>query len=118
MIKRIAIGLLALVLWAVFGLINVIGWVGIPLSILYYVITGDSSTRDYVARYGKAIDQAANVVLLDGHHKETISSHVGRKIVAGVELSLTEGFIVWLTNLVEKDHCVKAIEQYSDQLPL
>ena len=45
-----------------------------------------------------------------GHPGETISSALGKNQLKGT-LRPAGQFLVWLLNLIEKDHCIKAIKK-------
>ena len=91
----------------------------LPLRILWYTLTGDATMREKVAIPGKALDQLVNATYFGGHPKETVSSHAGRWLTEAPDRA--PGWvrvIAWLTNLFEKDHVVKAIEEPFIGMPL
>ena len=67
----------------------------------------DVRKRSRLMRFLLVVDQAINVVWLNGSQDETISSHIGRKIEADTatwfQIKLC-CFLRWL----EKSHCVKS----------
>lgn len=55
-----------------------------------------------------AIDQLVNTIL-GGYPDETISSRMGKRVAKND--SLLCNLLCKLLNLIEKDHCIKAIEK-------
>lgn len=92
------------------------------LAIIFWTITGKPWLYDWVKRTGKGTDGVNNAAWFEGTAKETISSHAGRYLLR--ERETGAGAPTWvyvvdeITNLVEKDHCVKAIEEPFKNLPL
>jgi hypothetical protein len=63
--------------------------------------------KSYFKRFWIAIDQLANVVILNGDEDETISSVMGKRARKGDRVGkLICGFLNWF----DKDHCEKSIE--------
>lgn len=133
-LKRIGIAIAALVMWLAFGLVVIPIWLIFPLATLWWVIKNRNGLRDRLTRYGQALDSCSNVIVFDGHPKETISSHVGRMYSAkygnpdkglvitdaNFKLPFMAKFVYWLTNLGESRHCYKAVEVWAveAQVPL
>lgn len=103
---------------------------GVFLSLVFllaFLVTGSDWLKERITRFGQAVDSAANVVLLDGHPKETISSHVGRMYTAkyGNEyktLPITDPDLVlpwpapmvrFITDLGQKDHVFRSVEMWA-----
>lgn len=103
---QVALGCL---FWIAFAPVAIVGILLQPLTILIYAF-GNDNIRAFIYRTGKALDQFDNALLFGGHPKETISSHVGRWLVSGRPVPWKFRTVAWLTNLFEKDHCIKAIE--------
>lgn len=101
--------LLALLFWFAFGPIAILGIICLPIGVLLYAC-GNDNIRAWVYRCGKALDQFDNALIFGGLPQETISSHAGRWVLSGKPLPRLIRFVVWLTNLFEADHAVKAIE--------
>lgn len=100
---------LALLFWFAFGPAAILGILCLPIGILLYAL-GNENIRDWVYRCGKALDQFDNALVFGGLPQETISSHCGRWVLSGQPLPLKVRFVVMLTNIFERDHCLKAIE--------
>ena len=101
--------ILALLFWFAFAPAAVLGILCLPIGVLVYAC-GNENIRDWVYRCGKALDQFDNALVFGGLPQETISSHCGRWVKSGKPQPFKVRFVVALTNLFEKDHCVKAIE--------
>lgn len=93
-----------------------------PALIGHWLWRGLDSDEDYIYRVGKAMDQVTNAALFAGHPKETVSSHVGRLILrereGGVRAPRWAHMIDWVTDKVDKNHCVDAIEEPFIGMPL
>jgi hypothetical protein len=105
--RQAALGLL---FWIVFSIPVLLSIVVLPLFILAFALGADG-VRPWCFRVGKALDQTANAVLFGGHSKETVSSHTGRWIVSGRNIPWQFAAVDLLTNIFERNHCVKAIEE-------
>jgi len=114
--RQVAMGM---IFWLAFAPAALLTILLQPLLILIYAV-GNDHIRDWIYRTGKAIDQLDNASIFGGHPKETISSHTGRWLLdtSGRPIPLKFRFVNWLTNLFEKDHCIKAIEEPFKNLPL
>jgi hypothetical protein len=129
MIRRILIAIAALVMWLAFGIAVIPVWIIFPFATLWWVIKNRNGLRDRLTRYGQALDACANVVVFDGHPKETISSHVGRMYSAkfgnpekgmpitdpDFKLPVMAVFVYWLTNIGEKRHVYNSVESWAVQ---
>jgi hypothetical protein len=107
----------------IFGAINLYAWCATWFLLAFWLMSGRDDLGQFIKRYGKAEDQAANAWCFDGHPKETISSHAGRWILAEREGRISRApwwahFVAWLTGLFEQDHVIKAIEEPFRGLPL
>ena len=118
MSKTIRTSLMGLIFWAVFAPFAILTIALQPLLILIYAFSPSDKIRDWVYRTGKAIDQLDNAALFAGNPKETISSHTGRWYASGREVPLKFKVVHWITNLFEKDHVIKAIEEPFRDAPL
>ena len=74
---------------------------------LYEKFDKDIAKRHYLIRLALVIDQLLNVFLWNGSQDETISSHIGRKIVAG-KANWFEMIICKGLRLIENAHCVRS----------
>jgi prepilin-type processing-associated H-X9-DG protein len=127
MMRRLGIAFAAMVMWLLFGAVVWVTFVLFPLLTVAWVLRDSDWLRTRLTRYGQALDSAANVTFLDGHPKETISSHVGRyytikygnpykTIYASDPLLFLPWqcvFVKWLTDLAESDHVYHAVEQWA-----
>lgn len=115
--NKLKLAFAALVLWAIFSLIVGIGIITIPFAIAIWIFTGQEALKSAVTRFGQGLDGTANVLVLNGDPRETISSHAGRLWEAG-RINWKISFIKWFTDLGEQDHILKAIQSEARQLPL
>lgn len=127
MMKRIAIAFAAMVMWVLFGIEVWIAFIAFPVLCLAWIFNSSDWLQQRLTSYGQALDSCANVVFMDGHPKETISSHVGRFYEArygnpykGREMTRPDLvmpwqalFVKWLTDFAETDHVLKAVEQWA-----
>lgn len=90
---------LAIILWAIFLLPSLLAVVLIPLRILF-------SDIGQIKELLRAHDQMTNAFWLNGHARETVSSHAWRVWLASKRLWSTA--VLEFTDLVERDHCKKA----------
>lgn len=125
--KRLAIAFAALFMMTAFIIIILIGVVMALVFIVGYILSDSAWLRDRLTKFGQSIDAAANVVLLDGHPKETISSHVGRIYSAkygnpiknmpvvnpNLVIPWPAPVVKWITNFGEKDHVYHAVESWA-----
>lgn len=63
--------------------------------------------RSRTIRLLLSIDQFLNVLLWNGSHYETISSHIGRKIEKGTATWFDKKLCCFLKKL-ENNHCIKS----------
>lgn len=127
MSKRLLVAFAAMVMWLAFGLVVGAAFIVFPVLTAVWVCNGSEWLRDRLTKYGQALDSCANVPFLDGHPKETISSHVGRfytarygnayKLLPATNPDLVIPwqcvFVRWLTDKGEPDHVYKAVEQWA-----
>lgn len=127
MIERVKLLFAALFMLIVFLLIIIVGVVLTIIFLIGYLITGSAWLRSRVTNFGIGLDQAANVVFMDGNPKETISSHAGRYYEAkygnpykgrpatrpGLVIPWQAVAVCTVTNLGEKDHVLNAVEQWA-----
>lgn len=106
-LKQVAAGL---AFWLIFGLLALGAIATIPVAIALFALN-IGNLRDWVYRTGKALDEVGNAAWFGGLPQETISSHTGRYIQSGKPLPFMFRLVVWVTDLFEKNHCVKAIEE-------
>ncbi len=125
--KRLAIAFAAIVMLICFLTVIVGALVALPLFILGYVITGSDWLYARIGAFGHGLDSCANVPWLDGHPKETISSHTGRFYEAKYGnpykkrpatnpdqvIPWQAAFVKWLTDKAETNHVYKAVEQWA-----
>lgn len=133
--KRFGICVAAIVMLVLFVIVIAVAVLCVPPLMLAYFIGGSEWIYKRVGAFGQGLDQAANVPFMDGHPKETISSHAGRyfeavygnpfkgRIVPSnptVVIPWQAKFVKWLTDLAEKDHVLHAVEQWAvdDRVPL
>ncbi len=115
MISTLKQAILGFLFWIVFAPFAIATIILQPIFIVVYLF-GDGNIRDWVYRTGKALDQLDNAAVFGGLPQETISSHTGRYVLSGQPLPWKFKFVVWLTNLFEQDHAVKAVEpEFKDQ---
>jgi len=108
----------ALLMLIVFGAGTVLALPLVLIAIAVYALTGSAWCEEYVGFRGKSFDQVCNAYWCGGHPKETISSHAGRWIASGLPLPLWVRVVRAVTDVFERDHCVKAIEEPFRGLPL
>lgn len=127
MIQRIKIVIAAIIMLVLFLAVIIPAAISVPFLLAAYVLTGSDWLRSRVTSFGQGLDGAANVVLMDGHPKETISSHAGRFYEAkygnpyegrpatqpDLVIPWQARFVHWLTNLAEPGHVLKSVEQWT-----
>lgn len=101
--------ILALLFWFAFAPIAILGIICMPIGVALYAF-GNDNIRAWVYRCGKALDQFDNALIFGGLPQETISSHAGRWVLSGQPIPWKFRFVIWLTDLFEDDHAIKAIE--------
>lgn len=125
--KRCAIAIAVMVMWISFGLVVWVGFVLVPFAVVAYVCRESEWLYKRIGGYGQALDSCANTLFMDGHPKETISSHCGRYYETKygnlyknrpatnpeVVLPWQAIFVKWLTDIGEVDHVYKAVEQWA-----
>lgn len=133
--KRLGICFAALVMLVLFVIVIAAAVVVTLPLLVVYLFNASAWLYDRIGKFGQALDSCANVPFLDGHPKETISSHVGRFYEAkfgnpyklrpyatqpDVVIPWQAQFVKWLTDLAEKDHVLHAVEQWAvdDRVPL
>lgn len=115
---RLKVVILGLMFWTVFSVSAILTIFGQFCGIFKYLFTGSEEERVWVTKTGQGTDALANASWFDGDPRETISSHTGRWIESGQPLPFKFKFVNWLTNLFEKDHPVKAIQDPFRNQPL
>ena len=127
MIFRLKIAIAALVMLVLFLTIIIPAAIAVPFLLVVYIFAGSDWLRSRVTSFGQGLDGAANVVFLDGHPKETISSHVGRwyekkygnayegrpPSIPDLVIPWRARFVKWLTDKGEPDHVYKSVEQWA-----
>ena len=127
MIYRLRIAFAALIMLVLFLLVIAGGVIAVLVFIVGYVATGSDWLRSRVTSFGQALDSAANVPFMDGHPKETVSSHAGRYFEAkygnaykgrpatqpALVIPWQAKFVRWLTDLAEPDHVLRAVEDWT-----
>ena len=68
----------------------------------------DKQKRTRLMRLLLVIDQMCNVVFWNGSQDETVSSHIGRRIVKGEATWFDKKLCCFLKRL-EKNHCEKSL---------
>ena len=68
----------------------------------------DMSKRNRLERFLLVLDQMFNVILWNGSQDETISSHIGRRIVDGKGTWFDKALCCFLQKL-EDNHCNKSL---------
>lgn len=116
--KRLALFIAGSLMFIVFGIGTIVALPLIAIALVVYLITGSEWCAEYVGFRGKSLDQVCNAYWCGGHPKETVSSHAGRWIVSGRPLPTWVRVVRVVTDVFEKDHCVKAIEEPFRNLPL
>lgn len=126
--KRLQISIAAFLMWGIFAVYDTLAMAVLPVLITAYLFTGRARLYREVGNAGKAMDQLCNVVFLDGHPKETVSSHAGRYYEAkygnpykgrpnalrpNLVIPARYRFVHWLTDKFERDHARKAVEQWT-----
>ena len=75
---------------------------------LYEKFENDVKKRHYLIRLALVVDQLFNVLLWNGSQDETISSHIGRRIMSGkanwFEMVICKGL-----RKIESSHCFKSM---------
>jgi hypothetical protein len=125
--RRVLLLAAALFMLVAFLVIVLIGVVLALVFLIGFLFSGSAWLRDRITKFGQALDSAANVVLLDGHPKETISSHVGRMYSAkfgnpykAMPVTNPDFVLPWqarivfaITNFGEADHVYHAVEEWA-----
>lgn len=88
----------------------------IAAAIAAWLVTGNEAVYDYIKGCGKALDQACNA-LLGGHHKEVVSSRIGKTIYLHHKFpQIVPRVPLWMRAIrramdrIEAQHVFKAIE--------
>ena len=68
----------------------------------------DVEKRHYLLRLLLVIDQFFNVLLWNGSQDETISSHVGRRVLSG-KANIFERILCRILSKLDNNHCRKSI---------
>tara|TARA_R110001606_G_scaffold321588_2_gene468508 strand:- start:2031 stop:2276 length:246 start_codon:yes stop_codon:yes gene_type:complete len=68
----------------------------------------DVAKRSRLFRLLLALDQVLNVLFWNGSQDETISSHIGRRIVDG-NATWFDKALCWILRKLECNHCKKSI---------
>lgn len=68
----------------------------------------DSANLSRALRFLLALDQMFNVILWNGSHDETISSHIGRRIKNG-RANWFDKIICKFLRFIENKHCINSI---------
>jgi len=116
--RRVGLFLAGLLMFVVFSIGVVLSLPLFAIAIVAFLLTGSDYAAEFVGFRGKSLDQVCNAVYCGGHPKETISSHAGRWIVSGLPLPVWVRVVRAVTDIFERDHCVKAIEEPFRGMPL
>ena len=121
--SRVGKALAALLMWLLFTIGTALIRALQPFAIVLWAATGNEFLRDWVYRTGKGADQENNASWFAGDHKETISSHVGKRVYFHYKFPAAANrfwhfappppamrFVRWLTDKFEQHHVFKAIE--------
>ena len=125
--RRLLIAFAALIMWVLFGAIIAVAFCFVPVLMVAYVCTGSAWLYSRVGAFGQALDSCANVPFMDGHPKETISSHAGRYYEAkygnpyknrgptqqDLVIPWQAKLVRWLTDMAEENHVLKAVEEWA-----
>ena len=116
--KRFAEFLAVIIMWLVFYPGAILAGAAIPIVGLFYAMTGNEWARKFCGFKGKSFDQVVNTYYLKGHPKETVSSHCGRWYLSGRPVPTWAKVVKFVTNVAEKQHELKAIEEPFKDQPL
>ena len=118
--NQLRTALMALIFWLVFGIGVLATLVGQLFGIAVYALTGNEVVRAWVYRTGKGMDGVNNAAWFGGNAKEVISSHAGRWLrdTSGRPVPWRFRFVILITDLFEKNHTIKAIEEPFKDEPL
>lgn len=67
----------------------------------------DVKKRSRILRLLLALDQFFNVLLWNGSHDETISSHIGRRIESG-RANRFDKFLCKVLHKIDPNHCIES----------
>lgn len=114
---RLGVAAAALLMWFLFTIGTAMIRALQPFAIVLWAVTGNEFLRDWVYRTGKGADQENNASWFAGDHKETISSHVGKRYYQHFKFPTNffaptpaMRFVRRLTDKFEQHHVFKAIE--------
>jgi hypothetical protein len=114
---RFGVAAAALLMWILFTLGTIVICALQPFAIVLWAVTGNQFLRGWVYRTGKGTDQVNNAGWFAGDHKETISSHVGKRYYQHFKFPTNlyaptpaMRVVRWLTDKFEPQHVFKAIE--------
>lgn len=117
--SRLKASVVGLLFWLVFTVPALAALALQLVGIVVYVLTGSAFVRNWVYQTGKGIDGFNNAAWFAGSPKETISSHTGRWYASGrADIPKRFRFVRWLTDLFERGHAVRAIEEPFKDFPL
>lgn len=121
--SRLRKAVAALMMLVVFSVLVVL--VVIPacaIGTLLWLLNGSEKIYVWVKKAGKSLDQCCNTLLPNGHPKETISSHVGRWILAEqegrVRAPIWAHALNWVLHQFDDNHALDAIEEPFKGIPL
>lgn len=77
-------------------------------ELLYAKFNEDIAKRSRVMRFLLVFDQMCNVLFWNGSQDETISSHIGRREVAGTATWLDKQ-VCRVLKKIEGNHCFKSL---------
>lgn len=121
--KRLGKAFAAAIMLVVFGVGSILAMPLVAAAIVVYAMTGSEWCEMYVGFRGKSFDQVVNTYWFNGHPKETVSSHAGRWLLA-LDAGEVKAVPLWVsvvdfvTDLAEKNHCRKSVEQAFFGMPL
>ena len=75
---------------------------------LYVKFDNDMAKRSRIMRFILVLDQMFNVLLWNGSQDETISSHIHRRKMKGVD-TWFDNLVCWFLRKIESQHCLKSL---------
>jgi hypothetical protein len=75
---------------------------------LYEKFENDMKKRSRALRFLLSLDQMFNVLLWNGSQDETISSHIHRRKMKGIDNTF-DNIVCWFLRKLESKHCIKSL---------
>ena len=118
LIINVILAITARLLYLIVGPINfiIVMWNGFSIKRMSGYFLGDATSIDRFGNYNFRTLWNSVLITKESKHKfgdfrETISSVLGKNMVAGT-LSGVGQILAWTLDMIDKDHCIKSIRWY------